>query len=329
MRTSPNFIEIFLCGLYIAVGVLGSAGDRLPEFRVCVEECKSMVCDSVDTPHLAWYLTALMWDCPQNCDYNCQRRITAERISKGEEVLQFHGKWPFKRLLGIQEPASVLFSILNFVPHFKSFQKFRKSFPADNARTDFFLKKYYIWMTVVGMNAWLWSSVFHTRDFVVTERLDYFSAGATIMTGFFVACIRIFRLDRQAKSPIRRALVALCLTAFSLHVAYLSLIRFSYTYNMAANVVIGLIQNGLWIFYSLTRYFGRPREQRNPWVLRPMLIVLTISTGMGFELFDFSPFVDTIDAHSLWHAATVIPTGWLYDWIYRDAFRQIDIKRKM
>lgn len=36
----------------------------------------------------------------------------------GVPTPQFFGKWPFLRLLGMQEPASVLFSLLNFFAHF-------------------------------------------------------------------------------------------------------------------------------------------------------------------------------------------------------------------
>lgn len=31
----------------------------------------------------------------------------------GRRMVQFNGKWPFYRFMGMQEPASVLFSLLN------------------------------------------------------------------------------------------------------------------------------------------------------------------------------------------------------------------------
>ena len=33
----------------------------------------------------------------------------------GLDVPQFHGKWPFLRVFGVQEPASVLFSLMNLL----------------------------------------------------------------------------------------------------------------------------------------------------------------------------------------------------------------------
>lgn len=36
-------------------------------------------------------------------------------------------QWPFIRIFGLQEPASVLFSFLNFFAHYTMYQKFRKT----------------------------------------------------------------------------------------------------------------------------------------------------------------------------------------------------------
>ena len=40
------------------------------------------------------------------------------------------------------------------------------------------------------MNAWLWSTVFHTRDVHWTEKLDYFSAAAFVVVGLIVQFVR-------------------------------------------------------------------------------------------------------------------------------------------
>ncbi|KAK7204091.1 Per1-like protein [Myxozyma melibiosi] len=311
-----------LCGRAAA-----SVGDRLPEFRDCVSRCVASVCET--SPQLPLYLTVFAWTCPQNCDYECQRTITAERIAANKEVVQFHGKWPFKRFLGIQEPASVIFSMLNFVPHYRTYKYFTSplSPPIDDVHAGFYMKKYYVLVTIVGMNAWVWSSVFHCRDFKLTERLDYFSAGITVMTGFYFAVVRVFRLDRPAKKPLRRLLTIACVLSVLSHISYLSFVRFSYTYNMAANVVVGLLQNALWIYFSIKTYFFS--EKRETRALVPLFNVLLLSAAMSLELFDFSPFLDTIDAHSLWHAATVLPSFWYYDWMKADAAHETGVKLKL
>ncbi|KAK9320981.1 Per1-like protein [Lipomyces orientalis] len=322
----------------LSIGLLGfisstnaSAGDQLPEFRQCVADCNEIVCNSESPPELPLYLTAFFWDCSQDCDYQCQRSITFERIDDNKPVLQFHGKWPFQRLLGIQEPASVLFSVLNFVPHYNAFHELRKTLPPDDARSNFFLRKYYLLVTITGMNAWIWSAVFHCRDFVLTERLDYFSAGTTILSGFYFAVVRNFRLDRQQMATTRVAFTIACCVALFCHVFYLSFIRFSYSYNMMANVVIGIFQNLLWIYYSISNYFFPAdiySHQRESWLLWPLWNVILLTFAMCLELFDFPPWMDAIDAHSLWHAATIVPSFWWYRWMTKDAAREALIKQK-
>jgi len=93
-------------------------------------------------------------------------------------IQQFYGKWPFYRLLGIQEPASTLFSIMNFVSHYKGYRRVRKLGEFE-----------YGWLLMIfslsGMNTWIWSSVFHSRDTLLTEKLDYFSAMLYILVNLF------------------------------------------------------------------------------------------------------------------------------------------------
>ncbi|KAK9493296.1 Per1-like-domain-containing protein [Lipomyces doorenjongii] len=330
MRLSPSiFISIGLLALTSSASA--SAGDRLSEFRNCVDNCVATVCNSRSPPRLPIYLTAFFWDCTQNCDYQCQRSITSQRIDDDKPVLQFHGKWPFQRLLGIQEPASVLFSMINFVPHYLAFHDLRKSLPPDDARANFFLRKYYLLVTITGMNAWVWSSVFHCRDFVLTERLDYFSAGLTILSGFYFAVVRNFRLDRLEMEKARVVFTIVCCLALCSHIFYLSFIKFSYSYNMIANVVIGICQNLLWVYYSICNYFFPTdvySKQRELWTLWPLWNVILLTFAMSLELFDFPPWMDAIDAHSLWHAATIVPSFWWYKWMTKDAAREALVKQK-
>ncbi|KAK9380757.1 Per1-like protein, partial [Kockiozyma suomiensis] len=323
MRIHLATVLVFACCLK---SVYASIGDRLPEFHQCVSKCVASIC--TESPELPLYLTVFAWDCPQNCDYECQRTITKERIDTGAVVVQFHGKWPFKRFLGIQEPASVIFSILNFVPHYIAFKYFISSHAQiDDVRSGFYMRKYYIMITVVGMNAWIWSSVFHCRDFTLTERLDYFSAGITVMSGFYFAMIRIFRLDRPSKRFPRSILSVICVLAVALHISYLSFIKFSYSYNMAANVAVGLLQNFLWTYFSIKSYFFSGKKDSLSLV--PLGNVLLLGAAMSLELFDFAPFLDAIDAHSLWHAATILPSFWYYRWMRQDAAQEAGIKLKL
>jgi hypothetical protein len=77
---------------------------------------------------------------------------------------------------------------------------------------------------------------------------------------------------------------------------------------MIANVVVGAIQNLLWTGFSIVRY----QKQGKVWMAWPGMIVVWIMLAMSLELQDFPPWHGLIDAHSLWHLGTVIPTAWWY-----------------
>lgn len=46
-------------------------------------------------------------------------------FQSGRNTPQFYGKWPFVRIIGIQEPAAALFSIFNLAAHVKWINVFR------------------------------------------------------------------------------------------------------------------------------------------------------------------------------------------------------------
>lgn len=236
---------------------------------------------------LPFILRVTRWTCEDDCKYHCTHRITndaVERVhkikldaqaevdqlaaeqpmsavAKAERVrglveaqlsglravqkhmVQFHGKWVFIRFLGAQEPLSVLFSLLNLRVHWKALFMMRKQLP-----DAFPLKLVYIVHTLISINAWLWSAVFHTRDKNWTEKLDYFSAGSVIMSAFFFTACRLFRIAPGSERFVLFRRV--CVGALLLHIFYLSIGRFDYAYNMTANVVVGLIHTVLWAIYS-------------------------------------------------------------------------------
>ncbi len=84
--------------------------------------------------------------------------ITTRAIQHAWPVEQYYGKWPFWRFAGMQEPASVLFSIFNFAAHAYGARKIQERVSRDHP-----MKSYYLMFAFVSMNAWVWSSVFHTR----------------------------------------------------------------------------------------------------------------------------------------------------------------------
>ena len=67
---------------------------------------------------------------------------------------------------------------------------------------------WYAGAAVLGVNTWVWSTVFHTRDVPWTEKMDYFSAAAGILYSVVYSIIRIARIN-SARGRVLLLLLAL------------------------------------------------------------------------------------------------------------------------
>lgn len=290
-----------------------SIGDRSPEFQHCLDVCEAENCapGREQTP-IPLIRRLLLWNCASECDYTCQHIVTTQRLASARPVVQFHGKWPFYRFLGMQEPFSVLFSLGNLWAHWNGLHKVQTRIPI-----NYGLRPWYVWLARIGIVTWCFSAIFHMRDFPVTEQLDYFAAGASVLYGMYYTPIRIFRLDRPTarRRSLLRLWSVICVGLYLAHVAYLKGVRWDYTYNMAANVSAGIVHNALWTWFSWDSY----RKSRRAWAMLPGLVVAWIMFAMSMELFDFPPWLGSVDAHSLWHLMTIGPTIVWYSFLVRDA----------
>lgn len=136
-----------------------SYGDRQGTYQACLTECGSSLCTSHSTwrpPSTSLRLTG--WTCLDNCKYTCMHLITGRAIQQREQIHQYYGKWPFWRFSGMQEPASVAFSLLNLACHARGAQRIRSTLPEDHP-----MRRYYLTFAIFNINAWVWSAVFHTR----------------------------------------------------------------------------------------------------------------------------------------------------------------------
>ncbi|KAL0947663.1 hypothetical protein HGRIS_013751 [Hohenbuehelia grisea] len=325
MRLSPIF---FLSAL--ACIAHASSGDRSPVYIECVAKCDLEQCQ-LHRPTLPLALRLTGWTCRDNCKYNCMHEITQSDVEQGRPVQQYHGKWPFWRLAGMQEPASVAFSMLNLWAHARGFSKVRRRI--DNSHP---MKSYYIMWSFTSINAWIWSSVFHTRDLPVTEKLDYFSAALAILYALYYVVLRLFHIyptsrnrltipSEPSSGLIHKAWSSICIMLYLGHVSYLALLpRFDYTYNMIFNLAVGLTHNILWVVYSLPfatlrRFPARSKSYRPRFVSKAAIFVALTTAATALELFDFPPWRGSIDVHSLWHLSTVPISLYWYDFLVKDA----------
>lgn len=276
-----------------------SPGDYSPGYQRCVNACNFQNCYTVDQEpnRLPISLRLFQWTCTDNCQYQCMHDLTQKALrlpravpppgqtfegwwdepdwEPGVEleglppgrIVQFHGKWPFKRWYGIQEPLSALFSLLNLSAYAISYHSMSQIIPI-----DWPLRSHYLGVPIVGMNAWIWSIVFHCRDKPWTERLDYFSAAAYALYGLYVSSIRIFRLyhsKAQHHVPIEQRLYigsqlkSIMSALFLVHIAFLSFgERFNYKYNMAVNVLVGILTILLWLIWTASHSYRSPKPSK-------------------------------------------------------------------
>ncbi|KAF7562764.1 hypothetical protein G7046_g1365 [Stylonectria norvegica] len=312
-RPWTRVLSLTVLVLLFAAVAHASDGDRLPEFKKCLKVCKTENCSpGKEITPIPFLHRLLFWNCASECDYACQHIVTNQRVARDLPVLQFYGKWPFERFLGMQEPCSVVFSLANLWAHWDGLHKVRANIPARYA-----LRTFYEWLAIIGIASWIFSSIFHTRDFQFTEELDYFGAGASVLYGLYYTSVRVFRLDKRTpqKRSLLRAWTLLCAALYTCHVLYLKFIRWDYSYNMAANVTAGILQNILWTWFSFDRY----RKSRRMWAVWPGFVVAWVLFAMSMELFDFPPWMGSVDAHSLWHLMTIAPTILWYNFLVRDA----------
>ncbi|XP_048127444.1 post-GPI attachment to proteins factor 3-like isoform X1 [Rhodamnia argentea] len=321
---------VLLLALAGLVGFLdASAGDADHLYKSCVEKCEQSGCvgdqcfqhckfssdgKPVDGP---WYMQEPLylrwkqWDCRSDCRYHCMLAREEERMTLGGKPVKYHGKWPFLRVNGIQEPVSVALSALNLAVQFHGWLSFfillYYKLPL---RPD--KKTYYeytgLWHTygILSMNSWFWSAVFHSRDVEWTERLDYSSAVALLGFSLILALLRALNVRDEAS----RVMFSAPLIAFvTTHILYLNFYQFDYGWNMKVCVVMGIAQLLIWaIWAGVTRHPSR-------WKL--WVVVVGGGLAMLLEIYDFPPYMGFVDAHALWHATT-IPLSYLWWSFIRD-----------
>lgn len=283
-----------------------SRGDEDPTYKECLGQCTER-CGDPGAIQPTWGLRLMGWTCESDCRYTCMRTVVAQRRQRGQTIHQYHGKWPFVRILGLQEPASVIFSLGNAVAHWYGWRGYKEAM----GHVPFFMTGLYRLNMVVCILAWLSSTIFHARDTVLTERLDYFGAFAVIVSALYYSIVRISGLrNRWFQSLL--SLPFVCLYAW--HLRHMLLVKFDYGWNMRVNVVIAVLFLGTWIVYLARedKRSGRHRRQGYTFILGMVM-------AGSLELLDFEPILDLIDAHSLWHAATTPLTVLWYSFLAKDA----------
>lgn len=254
---------------------------------------------AIQTEKLPLVLRFWHWNCAENCRYECMVENRAVREQGGEQTVHYYGKWPFTRVVGVQELFSSFFSLLNGVPHLLFILQGR------SCRDPFCrwrLAPMVLLWAAVNCNTWLQSTLFHARETPLTELLDYHSA--TLGLAVNVALAVIVNLPTQWSlrfwAPV---VIGVILSFWVHHIWYLSFVTFDYSYNMKVAVCLGVFAISFWIYWCI----------RHPYefVWKILVVIFGPLAILPLELLDFPPLGGLVDAHALWHLGT-IPLPFLF-----------------
>ncbi|XP_030387202.1 post-GPI attachment to proteins factor 3 [Scaptodrosophila lebanonensis] len=302
--------------LILAVAIItcdASSGDRTQFFHNCRHNCERQNCSAdgieIQEQAIKYYGQSIFdrlfqWTCADECMYSCMWSTVFAFMERGWPIPQFYGKWPFLRLFGMQEPASVIFSIMNFLVHIKMLRKLRREVRRDSPG----FKVAHVF-TFSCLNGWIWSAIFHTRDVPLTELMDYVFAYSIVLSNLY--CM-VMRMVHRYSLFIRGVLTLAFVSYYINYIAYLSVGKLNYSFNMKVNIATGALATvGWFIWCRLVRY-------RRPYYKRILRFYVLFTMAMSLELLDFPPILWIIDAHALWHLATVPIMPLYYDFIIED-----------
>ncbi|XP_023655831.2 post-GPI attachment to proteins factor 3 isoform X1 [Paramormyrops kingsleyae] len=279
---------------------------------VNLEEFISWNEESVQDPGYVW-MAIKGWTCRDDCQYQCMWTTVGLYQAEGYSIPQFHGKWPFVRFLCFEEPASALASLLNGLACLLMLLRYRRAVPRQSPMYHTINA-----FSLVSLNAWFWSTVFHTRDTYLTEKMDYFCASAVILYSIYLCCVRTLGLRRPGVSSIVGVLLILVFTS---HVSYLTFVSFDYGYNMAANATIGMINLLWWLCWCWQN------RHTLPYWWKCGLVVLLLHGLALLELLDFPPLLWVLDAHAVWHLSTVPVHFLFYSFLIDDSLHLLNTEK--
>ncbi|XP_013184349.2 post-GPI attachment to proteins factor 3 [Amyelois transitella] len=306
-----EFLLIFVCIQNFGL-IDASDGDRSPFYQKCLKSCTSANCtkDGLSLSEKALKhqdvgSRLLRWGCKDECQYHCMWRTVLGFQERGYEIPKFHGKWPFVRLFGVQEPASAFASLLNLAVHVHMYREITSQFSVKTTPLVLFWHGF----VVVCVHAWTWSTIFHTRDTPFTEFMDYACALSMVMALFVAAVVRVF----HRRKKLTLGILLLPLLYYIEHVRYLYSGRIDYEYNMQVNVFFGVAGSLIWLVWSIIQYLG---GRWYAW--RMVAFTLLSGAALALELFDFPPKYHAWDAHALWHLSTAPLPVLFYRFVIED-----------
>lgn len=271
------------------------------QYKRCVKDCNNH-CDKVE---ISSYMKLLLWDCDSECKYNCMQDISQKLHEQYNVVLKFYGHWPYLRLFGLQEPASVIFSLGNALPHIHNIAYNRK----DYLKTGAPFGKYILIYSVVSLLAWFASAFFHARKIEPFIAFDYIFAFLLISYGLWLAIYRFWwELYRNRYYFFFLLFSSIYYAGVLYQILEMLNDRVLFGDHMQLSIGLSIGHAVVWLLFVLI--------SSSPNKSYCVFCQVWFGAASLLELFDFPPYFGYFDAHALWHAAT-IPLGffWFRFWL--------------
>jgi hypothetical protein len=323
-------LSIMFVLVFLISNALASEGDCQVEYHQCLYSCmeqeRAAACRPKTTTEPVQIIMTF-WSCSDDCRYLCMWEVEQKRLRASPssyKPFKYHGKWPFTRVLGIQEICSVMFSLLNLLAHLMGLaglvghQRDNNMLTVSGTKAKSDLMLLWICYSVVHILAWTSSCIFHSRDTWLTERLDYCCADAVVAIGLICATSRLLTED-DLQIPQRlavhfRFLVSLLiLMALGYHIHYMLMVNFDYGLNMVRCIAFGALTSLVWVVWLILI-----RKQGHPSAGNLACFLVLAYAALLFEVLDFPPLAQLLDAHSMWHLSTIPLTFLFYRFIHVD-----------
>jgi hypothetical protein len=302
MIASAFFLSVIIASSMLLKSE-ASQGDLDPKYISCTRNCNLSICKSSEISKFGTGFP--YWHCEDDCNYDCMQSITLIRSEKGYGPLKYYGHWPFLRIYGMEEPASVIFSILNSVPYFMILGRtligmLRK----DNRVQDkngveiktHFMHNWLVLYYFVSINCWLTSAYYHARKTDSASLVDFASALLFLGYSWWLAIRRIWGVCANGK------LVGLVFITggmlFSYQVNRMSAGLVTFDQHMYVSISIAILNVLTW--FSWVLFSSEKQEGNTNYRYLCLLCQLWFSLAALLELYDFPAIYGLFDAHSLW-----------------------------
>lgn len=311
-----NFLFLFF------LQVNSSFGDQDINFAFCVRNCYHECRINPKYEHILSKssirgISLVTWDSFDLCNHHCMLLVTKSRIENNLPAFKYFGHWPFIRWFGLEEPASVLFSVLNLFPHLIKFLTSIYYLLTGKYKTNNHFMS--IWIdiyAIVSINAWIASAIYHSKKTIWSINYDLISALLLVLIGMALSIHRVLISFNCNIKVIY--FVNISIFAFFLIRVYFMLFSYegvSFDLHMKTCISVVVGTTLLWLIWIFSDFY-----YQNP-ILRDynkricLIVQIWFILAAMLEIFDFPPIYLTFDAHSLWHASTILLGFlWYYFW---------------